>query len=378
MNLLGRYVFRTTMVTFLIVTVSLTLVLWFTQAIREFDLVTSQRQALLVFLGITSLFIPMLVMMIAPISLAISVAHVLNKLGSDSEIIVMNAAGVAPWRLLRPLLAAGIVVSLLVGLIAVYLSPLALRTLRDRLTEVRADILTNIVQPGRFTTIGSNLTFHIAGRRPNGLLLGIFIDDKRDPKEHDTYLAEQGEVLKNSSGTFLVLEGGNVQRQAADERDPRIVTFQNYAFDLSKFTSGPHNANYGAREKPLWELASQSPKEPLERAQYRAEIHDRIASSLYPAIFVIVAYMFLGAPQTTRQSRTLAFVGMIGAVTLLRVIGFLSTILGVNMPALLSLQYIALAATLVVSVWQISRGVAMEPGSGLTRLATAITSRVGA
>jgi lipopolysaccharide export system permease protein len=112
MDLFGRYIFRTTMVAFVVVTVSLTLILWFTQAIREFDLVTSQRQAVIVFVGITGLFIPMLVMMIAPIALVMAAAHVLNKLSSDSEIIVMSAAGVSPWRPLRPLLAAGFSVSL--------------------------------------------------------------------------------------------------------------------------------------------------------------------------------------------------------------------------------------------------------------------------
>ena len=84
--------------------------------------------------------------------------------------------------------------------------------MRDWITQVRADILTNIVQPGRFTTIGGNLTFHIADRKPNGLLVGIFLDDRRDPKEHATYLAEQGEIMKNDSGSFLVLEKGSVQR----------------------------------------------------------------------------------------------------------------------------------------------------------------------
>jgi lipopolysaccharide export system permease protein len=375
MDLLDRYVFRTTIVAFLTITVSLTLVLWFTQAIREFDLVTSQRQALLVFVGITGLLIPMLVMMIAPIAFVIAAAHVLNKLGSDSEIVVMSAAGISPWRLLRPLLAAGLLVSLLVALIALYLSPLSLRVLRDRLTEIRADILTNIVQPGRFTTIGGNLTFHIAGRRPNGLLLGIFIDDRRDPKEHATYLADRGEVLKNELGTFLVLEGGSVQRLQSSDRDPRIVTFQTYAFDLSKFTSGPHTTNYGAREKPAWELLTQSPKEPLERAQYSAELHDRIAAMLYPLVFVVVAYMFLGPPQTTRQSQTLAFVGMISAVAVLRVVGFLSIILGAKVPAVLSLQYVALLATVAVCLWQISRGVAIEPAASASRLATAISAR---
>jgi len=56
----------------------------------------------------------------------------------------MNAAGVSPWRLVSPFIAAALVVSLLVSVIAVYVSPLSLRELRDWATQVRADILTNI------------------------------------------------------------------------------------------------------------------------------------------------------------------------------------------------------------------------------------------
>ena len=100
MGSIGRYMFRATMGAFLITLVSLT-VIWFTQAMRDFDLITSQRQTLLVFVGITGMIVPLLVMMIAPIALVMAAAHVLNKLSSDSEIIVMNAAGVSPWRLLR-------------------------------------------------------------------------------------------------------------------------------------------------------------------------------------------------------------------------------------------------------------------------------------
>src|SRR5271163_1995462 len=143
MGSIGRYMFRTTMGAFLITLVSLTVVIWFTQAMREFDLITSQRQTLLVFVGITGLIIPLLVMMIAPIALVLAAAHVLNKLGSDSEIIVMNAAGLSPWLLLWPFLSSAIVVSLLVAAIGAYVSPRSLRALRDWASQVRADILTN-------------------------------------------------------------------------------------------------------------------------------------------------------------------------------------------------------------------------------------------
>ena len=226
MGSIGRYMFRTTMGAFVITLVSLTVVMWFTQAIREFDLITSQRQTVFVFIGITGLLIPLLVMMIAPISLVLAVAHVLNKLSSDSEIIVMNAAGVSPWRLVSPFIAAALVVSLLVSVIAVYVSPLSLRELRDWATQVRADILTNIVQPGRFATVGGNLTFHIADRRPNGLLLGIFLDDRRDSNEHATYLAEQGEIVKHDQGSFSKKAAFSGSKSASATRvsSPSIAT----------------------------------------------------------------------------------------------------------------------------------------------------------
>ena len=380
MGSIGRYVFRTTMGAFLITVVSLTVVMWFTQAMREFDLITNQRQTLFVFLGITGLGVPLLVMMIAPIALVLAVSHVLNKLGSDSEIIVMNAAGLSPWRLLAPLIAAALVVSLLVGALAAYVSPLSLRELRDWATQVRADILTNIVQPGRFTTVGGSLTFHIADRQPNGLLAGIFLDDRRDPKEHATYLAAEGEIVKNDNGSFLVLEGGSIQRLEAGQRDPRIVTFDHYAFDLSKFTGGgPQGISYSAREKYFTELLWPGPDDPGAAAharQYRAELSDRLATPLYPLAFIIVAFALLGPPQTTRQSRTLAIVGVIGAVSLLRLIGFLSVIIGTNVPPFLAVQYVALIAATLAGLLQISRGRAPEPAAVVSKIATAIGERV--
>jgi lipopolysaccharide export system permease protein len=378
MGSIGRYMFRTTMGAFVLTCVSLTIVMWFTQAIREFDLITSQRQTVFVFVGITGLLIPLLVMMIAPISLVLAVAHVLNKLSSDSEIIVMNAAGVSPWRLISPFIAVALVVSLLVSVIAVYISPLSLRALRDWATQVRADILTNIVQPGRFATIGGNLTFHIADRRPNGLLVGIFLDDRRDPKEHATYLAEQGEIVKNDTGSFLVLEKGSVQRLEAGSTDPRIVTFDRYAFDLSKFSTGQHSVVYNTREKYIWELLWPRPDDALYVAQpneYRSELHDRLATPLYPLAFVILAYTFLGPPQTTRQSRALALLGLIGAVALLRLVGFLSVIVGAHTPSVLAVQYVALFGSIIAGSWQISRGHALEPAAAVSRIATAITER---
>src|SRR5262245_33947176 len=167
MGSIGRYIFRTTFGAFLVVLVSVTTLMWMTQALRNIDLITNQGQSLLVFVGITGLIIPLLVLLIAPIALMIAAAYVLTKLSNDSELIVMNAAGMPPRRILRPFFGVGVVVSLLVAAISMYVSPKSLRELRGWATEVRAEVATNNVQPGRFMAIGA-LTLHIRSRAPNG------------------------------------------------------------------------------------------------------------------------------------------------------------------------------------------------------------------
>lgn len=378
MGSISRYIFRTTLGVFLLVLVSLTAVIWVTQALRDIDIMTSQGQTILVFVGITGLIIPLLVLVIAPIALLIAVAHVLNKLSTDSEIIVMNAAGMSPWLLFRAFMAAAIVVSLLVGAISAYFAPKGLRMLRDWLTEVRANVVSTIVQPGRFTSIESGVTIHIRERRPNGQLLGIFLDDRRNPKERITVLAENGELLDNDNGTFLVLQKGVLQRQEANQ-DPAMVVFDRNAFDLSQFAGGVQSVKYSIRERYLWQLLFPDPKDQFyieQPGQYRAELHDRLIAPFYPLAFTVIAFAYLGAPRTTRQSRTLSMVGAIGGVALLRLVGFASTVFGANTPWMLSLQYIALIVAIALGLIVIRRGLILEPPAFITNGIAALTERI--
>ena len=380
MGSINGYIFRTTLGAFLIVLVSLTAVIWVTQALRDIDIMTSQGQTILVFVGITGLIIPLLVLVIAPIALLIAVAHVLNKLSNDSEIIVMNAAGMSPWVLFRALMTAALVVSLLVGAISAYFAPKGLRMLRDWLTEVRANVVSSIVQPGRFTPIENGVTIHIRERRPNGQLAGIFLDDRRNPNERITVLSENGELLDNDSGTYLVLQKGIVQRQETGQRDPAMVVFDRYAFDLSQFAGGAQSAKYSIRERYLWQLLFPDPKDPSyveQPGQFRAELHDRIMAPLYPLAFVVIAYAYLGAPRTTRQSRTLSMVGAVGGVALLRLIGFASTVFGAAIPWVLALQYLTLAAAVGAGLYVIRRGLIIEPPAFISDWLAALTERLG-
>jgi lipopolysaccharide export system permease protein len=385
MGSIGRYIFRTTLGAFLVVLISVTTLMWITQALRDIDLMTNEGQGLLTFVALTALIIPLLVMIIAPIAFMVAMAYTLNKLATDSELIVMNAAGMPPWHLFRPFLAVAVLVSILVGSIAAYGSPKSLRMLAEWINDIRADLVTRIVQPGRFVTMTGGLTLHIRERLPSGQLLGIFIDDQRDAKERVTFLAERGDILTHDR-TYLLLADGSVQRQQAGNHDPNIVQFDRYAFDLTQLApaSGGGTRKYSSRELYLWELYGQHAADPSvgDRVeQLRAELNDRLMAPIYPLVIAVLTFAYLGAPRTTRQSRNLSLFSAIAAVTLLRGSGFVGLLAGTRVPAALAVPYVAAAAALLFGYWGISRGVIIEPPAfivdGIARLTERLSERAG-
>ncbi|MBR0870930.1 LPS export ABC transporter permease LptF [Bradyrhizobium tropiciagri] len=367
MGSIDRYIFKTTLSSFALVLVSLTGVIWITQALRGIDLMTSQGQTILTFLGITGLVIPALVLIIAPIALMIAISHTLNKLATDSEIIVMNAAGFSPWRLFRPFLYATCVVAALVAFIGAYLAPDGMRRIKQWDAEITADVLTNILQPGRFAQLDQNLTIRIRERLPGGVLGGIFVDDRRDPQERVTIIADHGTVLKNESGSYLVLEDGNLERFEVGKRDPALVAFGRYAFDMSKFSQS-RDVTLGIRERYLWELMWPKEDDPIYQqlsGQFRAELHDRFMAPLYPFAFAALTFAFLGAPRTTRQSRNFSIGGSVFAVFGLRMVGFACSVVTVKNPMAAVVQYLMLFGGIGVGIWMIVGGVVVEPPAAL-------------
>ena len=157
------------------------------------------------------------------------------------------------------------------------------------------------------------------------------------------------------------------------------MAFDRYAFDLSQFAGGAQAVKYSIRERYLWQLLFPSSKDQLfteEAGQFRAELFDRLMGPLYPIAFVVIAFSYLGAPRTNRQSRTLSLVAAICGVALLRLIGFASTVFGVTYPWMLWLQVVAIFAACATGIFIIRRGLIIEPPAFIANSLAALTERV--
>lgn len=310
-KILSRYLFRQAGGTVALILLSLTGVVWIALALRELNLVTSQGQDVWLFIKMTLLALPNLMALIAPIALLVAAIHVLNRLNGDSELIVMTAGGATIWHVARPLLAVAMLVSLAVAAVNHIAMPWSLRLLRDYVIQTRTDLISQVIQPGRFSSPERNLTFHIRERGPKGELIGLVMHDARDPKQVSTFLAEHGFIIKQDGDAYLLMEAGHILRRSGPEEPVRIIEFQSYAVDLARFEKKDQGQDLKPRERYYAELVRPAAGDQLAKTQpglLRAELHERLSSPLYPFAFVLIAVAFVGQAQTTRQNRMQAIV----------------------------------------------------------------------
>ncbi len=327
MGRLDRYIFSTAAIAFAGVVVVLAGMIWSTQALRQLDLVTSQGQTILAFIAITSLTMPTLVLVIAPAALFIATAYTLLKLNGDSEIVVMAAAGMSPWRVLRALIVLALLVSAFCAALAVVIVPTSLAAFRDQVTKVRADVVSFVAQPGRFISLTPGLIFHVRERAANGVMQGIFINDARD-KEISTYLADRGQIVDSPAGTFLVLENGSIHRRNtgnAKNNSTSVVEFQRYALDLSSLAPSSKETAIRPTERPLAYILNPAPDDFFQKffpGRFREELHKRLSAGLYPLAYFAIAAAALARPRTTRQSRGMALFAIIPAMAAVQIGNF--------------------------------------------------------
>jgi len=325
MKLVETYVFRIVRSAFLVSLGVLTAVIWTTQALREFDLLTTKGQSLIVFLAVTALSIPSLVMVIAPIGLFIAILYGLNKLNGDSELVVMSAAGVSPLRLLRPFATVTILVTLLVGGMSLVVMPWSFRELRSLIMKIRADFLTHVVREGTFTTLDQGFVFHYRERGQDGSLHGILMEDRRDPNHITSYVADSGQTWQAEDNNYLVLNDGSFQRRQPDSKDAAIVEFKRYGVDLAQFAPEGEGAPLRPRERTTRELLHPDMNDPnvkFQEGRYRSELHDRFSGPLYALSFGMIAFAALSQPRTTRSGNWIAMVAAVAAVAVVRGAGF--------------------------------------------------------
>lgn len=324
MRLIDRYLLRQLAGPVAMATMALTGVALLSQSLAGLDLIVNQRQSALVFLKVTLLYMPQLINLVVPVALFVAALVALNRLHIEQEIVVCYAGGLSRWRVISPAMRLACGVAVLALIMNLFVQPLAMRTVRETLFEVRTDLAATLVREGEFTEPAPGLTVyaqHVDGR---GDFKNLFIQQVRKDGSESAYSAASGRIARSQGRPVLVLHDGSNQ-ELSSQGVLNYLTFRSYTFDLEPLSNANELVHYKPSDRFLHELLYPDLEQDWERRnrlELLAEGHARIASPIYNIAFMTLALQAIlgGGFSRLGYSRRIAVVSAIAA--LVRILGF--------------------------------------------------------
>ena len=328
MTSLNRYILRQCFGVMIFVTAALSAAVWLTQSLRLIDLMVNRGLSIELFLYLSALILPRFIDVVLPIGLFIAVLFTFNRLTAESELVVMRAAGLSPLALTRAvLILAAIAFAMLMSLSA-YVLPVANRAFGDLQFEIRNRFVSSLIQEGTFTTVSDKLTFYIRNREANGDVVGLLINDSRDPQHPVTILAERAAFANTPSGPRIIMLNGDRQQYDPQTRKLSILTFKRYTLDLDALQDAPVVRFREAPERFLPDLffpPKSLDRDPFLRHTFIMEAQQRVLVPLSAFSFALIPLACLLPGEFNRRGQAKRVILAVAAAFLFETID-----LGVN------------------------------------------------
>ncbi|WP_280821089.1 LPS export ABC transporter permease LptF [Pseudaminobacter soli (ex Li et al. 2025)] len=350
MKVVERYIMRRTFAMFLGAMLWTLAIVWTTQVLARLNLVTDSGQSALTFFELATLILPSIIPIVVPFALIIAVAQTLSTMNSDSELVVISAAGSSRLIVARPMIILALLASVFSFAVDNGIDPYSRERGRQLVAAAQADLLSLVIQEGTFRKVDEGLYVQVGERLPDGQLGGIFVADSRQPGTDLVYYAKTGAVLQDADKSMLVMSDGVVHRKSPDG-DLSVIRFTSYTFDLSTFTAAAGSYTMYPKDRPLPYLMNPDPNDKQFQKNpqsFRGEVHRRLTEWLYPLVFALIALAVAGDARSHREGRIHPMITAIAIALFVRWLGFFVTNQATSDPLFSPLVYaVPLIASLV-------------------------------
>jgi lipopolysaccharide export system permease protein len=313
-----------------------------TQGLAQLDTIVDDRRSGLAFLWITVLAVPQLISLILPLALFFAVIYAVNRMHSDSEIVVVYSAGMSNGQIIAPVLKIAALCALFHLALGALVQPAAFREMRETVFEVRNDLAASLVREGSFTKPAAGLTVYARETLPGGAMRDVLIHDNRKPERPTTYTAKRGWIATVEGAPALIMRDGQVQQPKPDGGID-VLGYDQYVLELGGFFNKPDSYYLKSSDRYLGELFVIDPTSIYEQENknaFLAEGHSRIASPLLNIAMALIALAALLGGEFSRLGFGRRIAMAAGVALLVRLLALGISAACVDNPALNPLQYV--------------------------------------
>jgi LPS export ABC transporter permease LptF/LPS export ABC transporter permease LptG len=272
------------------------------------------------------LSLPNIVVLTIPMSFLFAILVASGRLAADSELIALRSAGISLYRLSRPIILLGALLTILNGFLMLYVLPRGNHALQKLQLEILSQSVSQQVQPRVFYEGWEGLVLYV-NNFPAGedQWQGVFVAESVPAAENEITVADRGEVILSEDGERLMLRLEDAVAHRVDFAEPDRYRRVNYR-TLSRllddsFTSDQQAtiaSSKGLRELNLGELRERltEPNLPTQlRNLTRVEIHKKFALPVACLAFALIG-LPLGLSGGRGSGRSAGFAISLGIILL--------------------------------------------------------------
>ena len=303
----------------------LTFIYWSNRSVRTLDLLLGDGKSISVFINLTLLSLPNIILAILPVSGLISAIYLTNRLNADSELIILRSAGISNLELSKPFLKLGLIVSLLVGVLSHQIVPTIKNSAKSMQNSVSNEINAMFLRSGEFFNPTQNLTIYIGKIKSNKELSNFFLEDNRDPKKLKTFISKTAYLSGNKDNPQIVLKDGSAQTYLTEEKSLDILYFKDFLYDFKilydkKVIKQKDTVKETRTTQLIESLISTDSLTRLDTESIKTEIHRRISETLLPTVIILLGFSCLIVTKFTRQQTWLPTAIAISLTVLLQLL----------------------------------------------------------
>ncbi len=351
MKRLDSYILRQLVAAFGFFVLVFTGVVWLTQAVRLIDTVVASGQSALVFLTFSALVLPQVFVIVLPLSAIGAALYAINRLYTESELIVMMTAGLSPVGLLRPVAMFGALVGGMLAVVLMILVPFAGGALAERTQAIRSDLANALIVERQFLHPLPGLTLFIQDTSRQGEMRGIFLNDQREFLRPVTYSAEKAMLVREGNEARLVMLDGVAFSLNSRSQQINTVQFDQFVFDLSALLKDETTRVRRPSEYPVWRLVAPSAEMLAagkhSRGDFVAEGHYKLTLPLLAFVLPMIALVTILAGGYRRSGFGRRVMVAIGVGAILQILIFTARARVQELPDLWPLMYLPILLGLV-------------------------------
>lgn len=296
LSLYDRYVLKNLVPTTIFTAITLAAIILLTQSLKFLELIIESGASSASFWILTFLALPRFFEIILPIALMISTVFTYYRMSSDSEVVVMKAAGKSPMGLARPALTLSLIITMLLIFITTWLAPVALNNMVKMRQVIKAQYSAALFREGIFNPLGKDLMIYIANRSKNGEMEGLLIHDSRAANPQPvTIIAKRGVIVSTNTGQQVLVYDGSRQDFNPKTGALNRLNFDRYTIDLPE-SGAVISRNKDPDERTFWQLFHPdltNEYDVIHQKEFIVEAHKRIISPFLTIGFVGIALCFL-------------------------------------------------------------------------------------